>query len=46
MGFAARLDDMGKPAWIGVLVLTFIIVLAGRPGSAGLLDMEWTHGMR
>jgi len=22
---AARLDDMGKPAWIGLLVLTFIV---------------------
>ena len=25
MGIAARLDDMGKPAWIGLLVLSFIV---------------------
>ena len=31
MGFAARMDDMGKPAWIALLVLTFIIALEGNP---------------
>lgn len=25
MGIAARLDDMGRPAWIALLILTFIV---------------------
>ncbi|HXV25870.1 MAG TPA: DUF2852 domain-containing protein [Alphaproteobacteria bacterium] len=25
MSFAARLDDIGKPAWIGLIVLSFVI---------------------
>ena len=36
MGFAARMDEMGKPAWIGLLVLTFIIVWPVGLASAGL----------
>jgi hypothetical protein len=43
MGFAARMDDMGKPAWIALLVLTFII--AWPIGLALLAYLIWSGRM-
>jgi hypothetical protein len=43
MGFAARMDEMGKPAWIGLLVLTFII--AWPVGLALLAYLIWSGRM-
>jgi hypothetical protein len=43
MGFAARVDDMGKPAWIALLVLTFII--AWPIGLALLAYLIWSGRM-
>ena len=52
MGIAARLDDIGKPAWIGLMVLGFI--LFWPVGLAILVYLFWSgrmscwkrHGMR
>ncbi len=43
MGFAARMDEMGKPAWIGLLVLTFVI--AWPVGLALLAYLIWSGRM-
>ena len=43
MGIAARLDEMGKPAWIALMVLTFII--AWPVGLALLAYMIWSGRM-
>jgi hypothetical protein len=43
MGFAARMDEMGKPAWIALLVLTFII--AWPIGLALLAYLIWSGRM-
>ena len=43
MGFAARMDEMGKPAWIALLVLTFII--AWPIGLASLAYLIWSGRM-
>ena len=49
---AARLDDMGKPAWIGLLVLSFIVfwplgfaILAYLIWS-GRMSCSWRHNER
>jgi hypothetical protein len=43
MGIAARLDEMGRPAWIALLVLTFII--AWPVGLALLAYLAWSGRM-
>ena len=43
MGIAARLDEMGKPAWIALMVLTFII--AWPVGLALLAYLIWSGRM-
>ena len=43
MGFAARMDDYGRPAWIGLLVLTFI--LCWPVGLALLAYLIWSGRM-
>lgn len=43
MGIAARLDEMGKPAWIALMVLTFII--AWPVGLALLAFLIWSGRM-
>jgi hypothetical protein len=43
MGFAARMDEMGKPAWIALLVLTFVI--AWPIGLALLAYLIWSGRM-
>ena len=43
MGIAARLDEMGKPAWIALMVLTFII--AWPVGLALLAYLRWSGRM-
>jgi len=43
MGIAARLDEMGRPAWIALLVLTFII--AWPIGLALLAYLAWSGRM-
>jgi uncharacterized protein DUF2852 len=43
MGFAARMDEMGKPAWIALMVLTFII--AWPVGLALLAYLIWSGRM-
>jgi len=43
MGIAARLDEIGKPAWIALMVLTFII--AWPVGLALLAYLIWSGRM-
>jgi hypothetical protein len=43
MGIAARLDEMGKPAWIGLLVLSFILFWPA--GLALLAYLMWSGRM-
>ena len=43
MGFAARMDELGKPAWIALLVLTFVI--AWPIGLALLAYLIWSGRM-
>jgi hypothetical protein len=43
MGIAARLDDIGKPAWIGLMVLGFI--LFWPVGLAILIYLFWSGRM-
>lgn len=43
MGIAARLDEMGRPAWIALMVLTFII--AWPIGLALLAYLIWSGRM-
>lgn len=43
MGIAARLDDYGKPAWIGVMVVAFI--LFWPVGLAILAYLIWSGRM-
>ena len=43
MGIAARLDEMGRPAWIALMVLTFII--AWPVGLALLAYLIWSGRM-
>ena len=45
MPIVAKLDELGKPAWIALMVLGFIVLLAARPRDPRLHHMEWTHGM-
>jgi hypothetical protein len=54
MGITARLDDIGKPAWIGLMVLSFIIfwplglallaflIWSGRMGCWRHHDERWS----
>ena len=49
MDFAARLDDIGKPAWIGLTIVSFILfwplglVLLGYLVGSGRMAC-WAHG--
>ena len=43
MGIAARLDDLGKPAWIGLMILGF--VLYWPVGLAVLAYLIWSGRM-
>jgi len=43
MGIAARLDDLGKPAWLGLMVLGFI--LYWPVGLAVLAYLIWSGRM-
>ena len=43
MGFAARMDDMGQAAWIGLLVLSFILFWPA--GLALLAFLIWSGRM-
>ena len=43
MGLAARMDELGKPAWIALLVLTFVI--AWPIGLALLAYLIWSGRM-
>ncbi|MEQ8346303.1 MAG: DUF2852 domain-containing protein [Sneathiellaceae bacterium] len=43
MGVAAKLDDLGKPAWIGVMVLAFVIFWPA--GLAILAYLIWSGRM-
>ena len=45
MPIVAKLDELGKPAWIALMVLAFMRVLAAGPGDPGLHHMEWTNGL-
>ena len=45
MPIVAKLDELGKPAWIALMVLAFLRVLAARPRDPRLHDLERTHGM-
>ncbi len=44
-GVVTTLDDYGRPAWIGVMVLAFILFWPAGPRNSRLHDLEWTHGM-
>ena len=46
MPITAKLDELGRPAWIAADDRRFHHLVAGRPGHARLLDMERTNGMR
>ena len=57
MGIAARLDEIGKPAWIALMVLSFIVfwplglvTLAFLIGSGRMACWKhrghWRHGIR
>ena len=41
-----RIDDFGRPAWIALMVLGFIVFWPDRPGNLGLHAVERTNGMR
>ena len=43
---AAKLDDLGKPAWIAADDPGVHCLVAARSRDPGLLDMERTNGMR
>ena len=49
MTIAARLDDIGKPAWIGLMILSFILfwpaglVVLGYLIGSGRMGC-WAHG--
>ncbi len=43
MGIAARLDDIGRPAWIGLMVLSFIVFWP--LGLAVLAYLIWSGRM-
>jgi hypothetical protein len=45
MTLAAHLNDIGKPAWIGLTVVSFIAVLAARLGGSRISDRESKDGM-
>jgi hypothetical protein len=50
MTIAARLDDIGKPAWIGLTIVSFILfwpaglVVLGYLIGSGRIMGCWTHG--
>ncbi len=44
MSIAAKLDDMGKPAWIGLMVLSFVAYWPA--GLAVLAYLLWSGRMR
>jgi len=44
MNFAAKLDDLGKPAWIGLMVLSFMAFWPA--GLAVLAYLLWSGRMR
>ena len=50
MTIAARLDDIGKPAWIGLMIVSFILfwpaglVVLGYLIGSGRIMGCWTHG--
>ena len=50
MTLAARLDDIGKPAWIGLMIVSFILfwpaglVVLGYLIGSGRMMGCWTHG--
>lgn len=50
MTLAARLDDIGKPAWIGLTIVSFILfwpaglVVLGYLVGSGRMMGCWTHG--
>ena len=46
MPITAKLDELGKPAWIALMVLGLHGLVAARPGDPRLHDMERTNGMR
>jgi uncharacterized protein DUF2852 len=46
MNLAGHLDDIGKPAWIGLTVVSFILFWPlGLVVLGYLIDREWTNGM-
>ncbi len=46
MHIAAKLDDIGRPAWIALTVVSFIIWWPIGLAALAFTNMERTHGMR
>ena len=45
MPIVAKLDELGKPAWIALMVLGFYVFWPHRPRDPRLRLLEWTHGL-
>ena len=41
-----KLDELGRPAWIGLMVVSFILVWPVGLAILAFLSLEWTNGMR
>ena len=46
MPITAKLDEFGKPAWIALIVLGFMVWWPLGLSRPRLHHMEWTNGMR
>ena len=45
MSIAARLDEFGKPAWIALMILGLLRVVAVGPRRSRFHNREWTNGL-
>ena len=43
MELTRKLDEHKKGAWIGMMILGFILFLAGWIGNSSQFDTEWTY---
>ena len=46
MEIAAKLDEMGKGAWIAVMIAAFVVFWPAGLALAGLHDMERKNGLQ
>ncbi len=44
MTLAAKLDDLGNPAWIALTVVSFLSLVAARPHRSGVSGRKRANG--